>query len=345
MRLIQFADNPVQSDEDQAKIAKLNSLKEAARKERKKVELEWQTNAYILAGKQGEAYANDVLRYTRVVIPPVTGKANVNINLIYPLVRQAAAAGVDNSAQQVAIAATSDPDDMSAAELATDLIAHGYDRDDEYNLRLHEELWRLTTGFCLRHTSWDPKKTGYGLNGMELKGAGDIDTTTLTPLLVYVCPWVDASKPRPWYIISDVRDVDEIFDLYKKKVEPEEVAEDARIANSLLTSVVTQGNSSPDTRKHPAILNRLYHIPGANYPNGRVWTWSGNVLLDETDLPEGAMPFQELVWFPVPGRIYPYPFISPLAGLNHEIVRSINQMIELKNRQLRGDIIVKGNPR
>ena len=341
-KLIRFADNPERGDTGQGVIAKLNVMWEAAETERKKAEGEWYANAAALAGKQADAVVKDVELNRKIKVPYMAKKANVNVNLLYPLVRQAAAAGVDAAARQVAIPATSEPQDIYAAELATDLIAHRYDADDEETLRLHEELWRLTTGLCFRNTYWDPKKPGYGLDGIIMPNAGDIETRTLTPLHVHVCPWADSSKPRPWYIVSDVRDTDEIGDLYGVKVEPEDVADQTKMLDQLLSNIVTDGTSTPARRKNAVILKRLYHVPGPKHPQGKVWTWANGVLLQESTLPEGEMPFVEEVWFPVPGRIYPYPFVTPLVGLQREINRTINQMVELKNRQLRGDIVVRG---
>lgn len=342
MRLIKFADNPQTSDGDQGQVAKLETLYAAAMTERKKAEQEWLANIDILAGNHREAFQQDVMRFSRTNSNYVASKTKDRQNLLYALFRQAAAAGVDNAAEQVAVAATSEPDDLTAAELASDLIKHRYDADDEYNIRIHEELWRLSTGFCCRFTSWNPDLDGYGRDGVLLKGAGDIETAVLTPFHVLVCPWVDSSKPRPWYIIADVRDIDEIGDLYGKPVEAEEVAQDTASLNQLLSNVVTDNHGSPQSRKHAAILKRLYHRPDVKHPNGRVWTWANGVLLDVTDLPEGEIPLVERIWFPVPGRIYPYSFITPLRPLQAEIDKTMSQLVELKNRQLRGDMVVKG---
>jgi hypothetical protein len=54
------------------------------------------------------------------------------------------------------------------------------------------------------------------------------------------------------------------------------------------------------------------------------------------------MPFTCIDWFPVPGRAYPLPFVTPLRDLQKEINIAMSQLIELKNRQLRGDMAWRG---
>jgi hypothetical protein len=54
------------------------------------------------------------------------------------------------------------------------------------------------------------------------------------------------------------------------------------------------------------------------------------------------LPFVALRWFPIPGRVYPLPFISPLRDLQREINITLSQLVEVKNRQLRADMVIQG---
>jgi hypothetical protein len=340
--LVQFADTP--DGEDAKKVADLEALYDLGDTERRKVEQEWWQNACYLVGKQWEKVADDIRNFSnrRVYIPAQIPKTQLTSNVLYPLVRQAAASGVSNMAQQQAVPSTNDEADVLAAEVATDYIQGRFHEDGEEDLRLHEEMWRLTMGICIRKTYWNPDADGYTYGNTKVEGIGDVTTEILNPLQVHLCPWADGSKQRPWIIESDVRDINEIGDMYGKKVEAEEYADHTKVLDNLLSNIVLSKHDGTAQRKHAAILKRLYHIPNKRYPMGRVWVWANGVLLDETDLPEGEMPFVELVWFPAPGRVYPYSFISPLRELQREINIATSQWVELKNRQMRGDIVIRG---
>ena len=54
------------------------------------------------------------------------------------------------------------------------------------------------------------------------------------------------------------------------------------------------------------------------------------------------MPFVALEWFHVPGRLYPMAFVTPLREPQRQYNITVSQLIEVKNRQLRGDLVVHG---
>jgi len=341
MRLIPFADNPAQGNEEE-KVRTLEQLYSTADSTRRKFEPDWYSNCLFLAGNQWESAASDVRRFRKLSVRPPQAKVKVVSNQILPLARQAASALRENLAQQVAVPSTSDRADMYAAELATDFLQSRFYDDREQEIRFHEILWAMCAGRVLRKTYWDPEADCKGISG-KIPGGGDIVSRTLNPFRFHVCPWSDNSEEMPWIIESDVRDVDEINDLYPGHgVEAEEYADAARMLDKLLVNIIDGGAGGSEKRKDAAILKRLYARPNAKYPRGRMFVWANGRLLQETDLPEGEMPFVALDWFPIPGRAYPLPFVTPLRDLQRETNITLSQLIELKNRQLRGDVAVRG---
>jgi hypothetical protein len=182
-----------------------------------------------------------------------------------------------------------------------------------------------------------------------IPGGGDIVTETLNPWQFYPCPYADSSKPLPWVILSDVRSIEEVNDIYGSEVKAEEVAQTSAVLDRLLTNVIEDRTSTIGSgsgvpkRKDACILKRLYSAPNKSYPKGRLFAWVGKDLLQEGDLPEGDLTFTPIDWFPIPGRAYPLPFVTPLRPLQREVNIALSQLIELKNRQLRGDMAIRGN--
>jgi hypothetical protein len=111
-------------------------------------------------------------------------------------------------------------------------------------------------------------------------------------------------------------------------------------------NVVEQSDLRTPQREKAAILNRLFIAPRPDVPDGKLQIWANGKLLTAADgvpLPEGQMPFEFLRWFPTPGKIYPLPFLSPMRDVQREINTTLSQLVELKNRQLRGDLVMVGS--
>lgn len=325
-----------------AKVAWLEGLYKAADSQRKHYESEWYANIAFLQGDQWSSFSEDVRRFRKTPVHVPHSKAQITSNQILPLARQAVSAMVNNMAQRIAIPATEDPDDVEAAELATDFLDARRLIDRESEVLLHETLWRMVTGRVIRETYWDPDRDGTGEIGV-LPRAGDIATVTLNPFKFHQCPWTDCSEQLPWVIFSDVRDIDEINHLYPgHDVKEESYADTLQTRDNLLNSAMHGRNPEP-RKKHAAILKRLYARPDYRRPNGYHAVWANEKLLYEGELPEGQWSCVTVDWFPAPGRPYPYPFVSPLRDLQREINITLSQIIELRNRQLRGDLLIQGS--
>jgi len=340
IKLAQFTESQPGTT-DHSKVIALDGLYQTADATRRKFEPDWLTNCLFLAGNQWEAAVDDVRRWGRTVVPSTqTGKTKIVDNTILPLARQAASSLRQHIAQQVATSATGDEADMQAAELATDFLQSRHYEDREDELRFMEILWAMCVGRVLRKTYWDPEADGFGVTG-KTQGLGDIASKTLNPFRFHTCPWSESSDDMPWIIESDVRDIEEINDLWPgHDVEAEEYSDATRNLDRLLTNIVGQGSGdSTSQRKKAAILKRMYAKPTRKQPEGKLYVWANGKLLQEETLPEGEMPFSAIDWFPIPGRAYPLPFVTPLRDLQREINITLSQLIELKNRQLRGDLI------
>ena len=325
---------------------KLEECYQASDSARRQFEGEWVDNILFLEGRQWEKAAEDVRRGRKLPVRAPESRVQMTANWTYTLARQAVAGLRDNLAEQIAVPATADPADEAAAEVATDWLAFQYDQDGEDARRYHEILWAMVTGRSVRRSTWDPSRDGLGLvrgAKVTLPRAGDIASVSLNPWRFHVDPWSETFEEASYVIESDVRDVQEINDLYPgHTVAAEEVAVGLGMVQGLANASLRGGGGYAQRRKEAAVLKRMYCRPTTKYPRGRVYTWANGKLLQTSDLPEGEMPFVALDWFYIPGRLVPLAFITPIRDPQREYNITLSQLVELKNRQLRGDLVIQG---
>ena len=222
------------------------------------------------------------------------------------------------------------------------------EQDEEEDIRFRDILWAMVCGQALRFTSWDPALDGVGFvsslsRQVRLPRAGDIDTRTLNPWRYHLPPWCEQAREAEFIIVSDVRDVAEINDLYPgKDVQAEEVSVGIAMVQGLAGAVLGGTGGFTERRKNAALLKRMYVAPTPKQPEGVLYVWANGELLQKGPLPEREMPFVPLEWFHVPGRLYPLAFVTPLREPQRQYNITLSQLIELKNRQLRGDLVVHG---
>jgi len=340
---ISFIEHP--TGDPTEKIGKLEAILKAGLMRRQSHESQWRNNILFLRGRQWEGTVEAPSGTRRIEYSPPNTRAKFVDNQIYPLARQAAAALVDNIAQPIATPATMDPEDVLAAEIATDLLRFRQVEDHEEEMRRIETIWVMVSGLVLRTTYWNPDKSSMLPIG-RIVGAGDVETMMLNPWQFVLSPWATSAKDSEWICLTDVRPIEEINDIYRSDIQAEECATVVGLNERDMIGLIddSHGTGAPQQPvRNAAILKRLYIKPDTKRPDGEVITWAnGKLLGSQTTLPEGEMPFQALEWFPSPGSPYPLAFITPLVDLQKEVNITISQLVELKNRQLRGDMVVRG---
>lgn len=340
---VRFTPDPI-TGEEQQKVGRLDVWYKKADAVRRQYEAEWVANALFLEGKHWDEVPEDLRTYTRrIPVAPKTAKVKLTINWCYTLARQAAAGLRDSIARQVAVPATTDPDDVLAAGVYTDFLDTQMDRDMEAEMRFREIIWTMVTGRVLRKTFWDPDIDGRGEGGRILRGAGDIVTMTLNPFRFHIDPWAEGWNDVRFVIESDVRDIDEVNALFPgHDVQEEEIVSATRMMEKVTSSALGWTNRSVPRKSKACLLKRFYASPTPKFPKGKLFVVAHGKLLYEGDLPEGELPFVPLEWFFIPGRGCPLPFMTPIRDPNREYDITFSQLIELKNRQLAGDMIISG---
>ncbi len=308
----------------------------------KQYEPQWATNASFLEGKQWRTVINeDLRRFDMVEKGAPQTKVKIASNQILPLARQAVAAINENLSEQIAVPQTSDQNDIYTASVATDFLRSKFLEDAEQELRFNEILGAMVFGRMLRKTIWNPKKDSVSGSGKIVK-IGDIENASLDPSRFLQCPHDRGSSTQSWVIECNIMDVDEVNDKWPgHEVTAEEISTSVFSSGRLSANVVFGGEFTP-APKNACLLKQMYIRPTWDTPKGKYYVWADHKLLANDDLPNGIFPFVCIDWLPIINKAYPLAFITNLIDPQREMNITYSQLVELKNRQMRGDIAVQG---
>ena len=116
-----------EENEKQAVVGWLEEVYRACDAGRREYEPEWVDNIHMLEGKHWEKAAEDIRRGRKLPVRAPSTTVQTTANWLYALARQAAAGLRDGLGDQVAVAATREPQDIQAAEIGTEflVVSHG----------------------------------------------------------------------------------------------------------------------------------------------------------------------------------------------------------------------------
>lgn len=332
-------------------MLKLDELYKHCDAARKPHEADWYANAQYLRGNQLDELPTDVRRIIsrRMWLPKQSKKVQYVGNRMLSLYRQALSFMLDSVGRQVAIPSTDEEIDRLAAELGTDVLEYLGDRNDERKRRMRGIGWTMIAGRVLEKADWNPELDGLGPEGI-LHGSGDLETTTLNPLQFHLDPWAESLAEASFVLEVGIRDIGELKEIFgaeaTKNLKPEAISDQTYLLDAILGSLTASagggGFVQAPKREDGVLLKTWCFRPTTKNKQGLVIWQAQQSELHESELPEGRMPFTELVWLPLPGQAQPVPYCSPLRSPSHyqNVLRS--QMIALSNSQLRGDTIRSG---
>ncbi len=335
------------SEQEEDTLERLQSLYHIANRWRIYQEYEWELNALYLAGNQWDTLMFDpqLPDHTRR-IPPQKDirRSHATRNFIFSLQRQALTNFRGKMGRQIATPYSTSPMDDMRAEIATDFLLDEYDRSHQDAQQFYEMNLSMVTGRCLRMTYWDADAE-VEVNGKKSR-MGDIASETISPFRYHLDPWSERFDDCKFVIVSDLRDIEEVRALFpskRDKIKDEDYSLRTHRVDYLLANVTgAPWQVSVPDRREMCILKRMYCRPSQRWPQGRVFWWTVDALLEVTDLPDGDFPFTPIDWFPVPLRQAPMPFITPLREPQRELNIQLSQIIDLANNQLRGDLVMTG---
>ena len=184
---------------------------------------------------------------------------------------------------------------------------------------------------------------------------GDVGVRVLSPFQVRVNPEAEEDEDVTWFIIGEVMTLREIQQTWPEAFDPENeltvMAEDVGALddyNRAFAGIMggDQRAAPPQDMRakdlHKALVLFYHEIPTPDYPDGRYWICTKDVLLEKPGpLPEGVWPalihLQDVM---IPGRYHAASTFENIVELNREYNELNGQIKEHHNLFIRGKWLV-----
>jgi hypothetical protein len=263
-------------------------------------------------------------------------------NRIQPIVRTELAKITKNKPICDVIPASNEDNDIKASKTAQKICEWL-----EYELSLQRCdreicLQGLTTAMGFLKPFWNKNK-GQKLQDPEtgeIVMSGDVDVDIVSFFDVKFDMSASTWKDVRWICFEKPRDVDEIYEIYGEKVEPEKNLVSTNAYDSKLRSLNQNwDNSNFKKYDHSAMVKEYWELPSQKFPNGRrVTIASDKVLLYVEDIGFGEeddtireLPFFPYIHINVPGRTIGTTVVEQLIPIQREYNKARSQVIEHKN--------------
>lgn len=225
---------------------------------------------------------------------------------------------------------TAEEDDQEAARASTQfLMALDYEQERRYNIRSKLLQWLKPCGVFFAKVYWDVDAGEYVLNpgtkepeinpktGKPLR-TGDYRLEFPTPMAMKLPASSPYFEKIPWIGEEVAMDVDEIYQKYNLKVDPEEDLAD-------ITTLSADGDTAPYKLENHRRVYEFFDPPSDRYPTGRHWLLIDNELIDDvydrelisaySDPELGEWhPYLMCPYISVPGEIWPKSLFDYLLG-------------------------------
>jgi len=241
----------------------------------------------------------------RVYVPELRpGERRLTFNKIKPSILTLLSKICKNRVKLEVSPDTNDIERIEVAKGGHKFIKYQWDNDDMDRKTRRLKFHMLVDGFPALKVYVD-KNQGQDIPLSAIDGedlgdtpnvpmkTGKICTQVLDQFSFKVDPSAESPEEIRWAMEERPMDVDEIFEIWGKKVEPED---NITIRNTFDLSL----NNTTKKYKNMAIVRDYWEFPCAKYPNGRRIVVSGDKELYKSDDP-GENPFIFFPAIPIPG--------------------------------------------
>lgn len=258
-------------------------------------------------------------------------------NRILKIVRTEKAKILKNRVLMNVVPASTDEDDIEAAQMG-DKLAEWLEYTKDLQ-ELDEQLinWGLTTRIAFMHPFWNPS-LGEIADETGLK-TGDVDLDVISAFEMKFDPAATSWKDVGWACKVRTRTIEYINSVYGVEVKAEDNISQSNIYDSRMSFAPLTGALKHDRLPNVARVYDYWEKSTKEYPNGRhvIYT-ADNVLFYDEDIgfgeddnTERILPFFPYVHISLPGSITGTNMVEQLIPLQREYNRCRSQIIDNKD--------------
>ena len=296
---------------------------EKSAKAKRRKEQQWLLNLAFIAGDQLVKVNRQTGRFDRVETEhDPDWVVRVVDNRTLPIYRTMVAKLTKNKPRPTAKANSREDSDIQAARAAIKLEENHWNTL-ELDIK-HPELvaWLVSCGNCFVKQFWNEKK-GDRVIDLAQEGAaeimageqmqpeqpakqvdftlGDTDLLIRSPFNAYPQPGKTKMRDMRMFGDAEIMDIDEIEDLYGKKVQPEADSKYVRVHQNV-EGIISRGKDDK-TSDNTAVVKELYVLPCSQFPNGIKIIWANDVLLDAKEDCQD-IPITHIGLIDIPGQFW-----------------------------------------
>ena len=296
---------------------------EKSAKAKRRKEQQWLLNLAFIAGDQLVKVNRQTGRFDRIETEhDPDWIVRVVDNRTLPIFRTMVAKLTKSKPRPTAKANSREDSDIQAARAAIKLEENHWNTL-ELDIK-HPELvaWLVSCGNCFVKQFWNEKK-GDRVIDLAQEGAaeimageqmqpeqpakqvdftlGDTDLLIRSPFNAYPQPGKTKMREMRMFGDAEIMDIDEIEDLYGKKVQPEADSKYVRVHQNV-EGIISRGKDDK-TSDNTAVVKELYVLPCSQFPNGIKIIWANDVLL-HTEENCQEIPLVHLGLIDIPGQFW-----------------------------------------
>lgn len=309
----------------------------------------WMTNIAALLGYDNVFYDTA----TRQFRPSNTsqrflGRNRLRANLLLPASQARLARMLKNPPRYDVRPNSLDEEDKEAAKLGIDVINMVWDKEKINRKRIDLGMWLQECGHAYMKVSFDDQKGEPivdPISGEIVGFEGDVRVDVCSAFECFPDPLAKTLEECGKFAQAKVRKLEYFREHYPEAghLVKEEgawlLSAQYEMRINTLNTVGPMSSGTSEQMKNAAIEISYYEKRSKKYPKGRHVVVANGVLLKNSDLPYGEIPFSKFDDVVIGGKYYSESIITHGRPLQEQYNRVLNKRAEWTNKLLAGKII------
>lgn len=345
-----------QTNDEQRLVSHVRSKVQESQQASNRVshEAQWLTNTAYFLGYDAIQFDSKTRQF-RPIDRSYSKKTykNIHANLILPTCQNRLARLAKNPPKYDVRPNSNSEEDKQAARKGLKILNDTWDRERVNAKRLEKLMLSQQCGHAYVHVYWDPTKgEELGIDEAtpeemrEMIYKGEIGVDIVSAFEVFPDPLAKDEFELRYLSRAKVRSLSYFRDKFPNRGHLVK-EEDAWLHSISFLNRINSMNSfsgassgGSEQMKNAAIELVYYEAPSGKFPNGRMVTTAGGVLLEDKPLPCGKIPYVKFDDIIVGGKYYSEAIITHLRPIQDQYNRGLRRRAEWTNKLLAGKYLV-----